>query len=184
MPAQTYHQIDMALDSDRSAGFFGGSGLLFRRGENFSDSTFSGISSVFPRWAPTECLLLRSLTGAVPAAGAPHPDTAVNGRYWQIRRTVSGRLLPEDEFSVQCAGASGIAQNESRSTSPPQKIDRPVYVVNHSNANVPASEFPLASSPGAHTHTAISPGSTATIPPPTPLFAGSPTRYTKSPAAS
>lgn len=57
-----------------------------------------------------------------------------------------------------------------------QKIDRPEWVVNHSKANVPASELPFASSPGDQTQTAISPGSTATTPPPTPLLAGSPTR--------
>ena len=61
--------------------------------------------------------------------------------------------------------------------SPPrQKIDRPMRVVNHSRASEPTSELPVASSPGDHTHTANSPGSTATIPPPTPLFAGNPTR--------
>src|SRR6185503_12322914 len=40
------------------------------------------------------------------------------------------------------------------------------------------------SNPGDHTHIPIDPGSTATMPPPTPLFAGSPTRNTKSPTAS
>lgn len=57
-----------------------------------------------------------------------------------------------------------------------QKMDRPVSVVSASSDRTPASELPFASSPGDHTHTAISPGSTATMPPPTPLFAGSPTR--------
>lgn len=84
--------------------------------------------------------------------------------------------IPQLSAPVRRYESTAIAPDESRSTLPLQKIDRPEYVVNHSKALVPANEFPFASSPGAHTQTAISPGSTATIPPPTPLFAGSPTR--------
>ena len=65
-----------------------------------------------------------------------------------------------------------------------QNIDRPVSVVNNSNANDPAMEFPDGSRPGDQTQTPHSLGISATIPPPTPLLAGSPTRKAKSPAES
>lgn len=92
-----------------------------------------------------------------------------------------GQSLPMAESTIKRTGAhryspAALAPAEASLSPPPQKIDRPEYVVSHSRASVPANEFPFASSPGAHTQTAISPGSTATIPPPTPLFAGSPTR--------
>lgn len=83
---------------------------------------------------------------------------------------------PVERTGARPYKSAAVAPDEARPPLTRQKIDRPEYVVNHSSANVPASEFPFASSPGAHTHTAISPGSTATIPPPTPLLAGSPTR--------
>ena len=44
-------------------------------------------------------------------------------------------------------------------------------------AIVPASEFSFSLKPGDHAVTVNLPGITATTPPPTPLFAGNPTRY-------
>ncbi len=57
-----------------------------------------------------------------------------------------------------------------------QKTESPVSVVNRSRAATPATEFPRLSSPGLHTQTVQRPGTTATMPPPTPLLPGSPTR--------
>ena len=51
----------------------------------------------------------------------------------------------------------------------------PVCVVKCSKKSDPANELPDLSSPGDHTAKVISFGITATIPPPTPLFAGNPT---------
>ena len=65
-----------------------------------------------------------------------------------------------------------------------QKIDNLVIEVNISNASDPAWLLPLSSSAGDHTQMPHCPGKIATMPPPTPLFAGSPTRNAKSPAAS
>ena len=96
---------------------------------------------------------------------------SARGKWTGQRPEIVTRMLPYESLPQHAPEA-------------PQKIDCPVCVVNHSSASVPASELPLLSSPGDHTHTAISPGSTATMPPPTPLFAGRPTRKTKSPAAS
>ena len=63
-------------------------------------------------------------------------------------------------------------------------MDRAVILVNNSKAITPAKELPAESNPGDQTHTASSPGTKAKMPPPTPLFAGKPTRKAKSPATS
>ena len=57
-----------------------------------------------------------------------------------------------------------------------QNTDHPIRSLNNSNAFIPASEFPAAFNSGDHTHTVNCPGTTATIPPPTPLLPGNPTR--------
>jgi hypothetical protein len=57
-----------------------------------------------------------------------------------------------------------------------QKIDHPVRVVNVSRAASPAVEFPDGPSAGLHTQIVQRSGMTARMPPPTPLFAGNPTR--------
>ena len=57
-----------------------------------------------------------------------------------------------------------------------QNTDHPIRSLNNSNAFIPASELPAAFSSGDHTHTVNCPGTTATIPPPTPLLPGRPTR--------
>lgn len=58
----------------------------------------------------------------------------------------------------------------------PQNTDHPIRSLNNSNAFIPASEFPAVFNSGDHTHTVNCPGTTATIPPPTPLLPGKPTR--------
>ncbi len=63
-----------------------------------------------------------------------------------------------------------------RMCSPVQKIDRPVSVVKRSRAATPATELPRSSRPGLHTHSVHRPGTTAMMPPPTPLLPGRPTR--------
>jgi hypothetical protein len=95
----------------------------------------------------------------------------------QVRRQRSTCMQPRTKRRMRgqlraCAGM------------PLQKIDRPVNVVKSSKAKEPACELPEGSSAGDHTHTAHSCGMTATMPPPTPLLAGNPTRKAKSPAAS
>jgi hypothetical protein len=57
-----------------------------------------------------------------------------------------------------------------------QNSDLPVNVVNRSSAWLPASELPLGSSSGDQTHTPSCPGMWPTMPPPTPLLQGMPTR--------
>ena len=49
---------------------------------------------------------------------------------------------------------------------------------------MPLAEFPFLLSGGLQTATLYCPGCTATIPPPTPLFPGNPTRKENSPASS
>ena len=60
-------------------------------------------------------------------------------------------------------------------------MDKPVLVVKSSNALVPARELPCSFRPGDHTDILIRFGTTVTIPPPTPLFPGSPTLNANSP---
>lgn len=57
-----------------------------------------------------------------------------------------------------------------------QKTDRPVRVVKRSRAATPATELPRSSRPGLQTHRVQRPGTTAMMPPPTPLLPGRPTR--------
>ncbi len=60
--------------------------------------------------------------------------------------------------------------------SDPQNTDSPVSVVKRSRAATPATELPRSSRPGLHTQSVHRPGTTAMIPPPTPLLPGRPTR--------
>lgn len=64
----------------------------------------------------------------------------------------------------------------ARAERPGQNTDRPVSVVNLSRAATPATELPRSSRPGLHTHSVQRPGTTAMMPPPTPLLPGRPTR--------
>ena len=84
--------------------------------------------------------------------------------------------VPNNTCARVCVGACACVHT--------QKIDRPVSVVNNSKAKDPAMELPEGSSPGDQTQTPHSLGISATMPPPTPLLAGSPTRKAKSPAES
>ncbi len=76
------------------------------------------------------------------------------------RPTISGLLLPE-------ASSLRLA---------PQNTDQPIRSLSNSSAFIPASEFPAAFSSGDHTQRVYCPGTTATMPPPTPLLPGKPTR--------
>ena len=64
------------------------------------------------------------------------------------------------------------------------KTFHPVALTRASKVAVPACELPREFKHGDHTATAAISGTTAMIPPPTPLFPGSPTRKAKSPDAS
>ena len=64
------------------------------------------------------------------------------------------------------------------------KTDQLTRCASNSSAAVPISELPLPSRPGDHTATEQTPGTTAMIPPPTPLLPGRPTRKAKSPEPS
>jgi nucleoside-diphosphate-sugar epimerase len=65
-----------------------------------------------------------------------------------------------------------------------QKTDSPVLATNSSSAFMPSSELPVASSAGDHTASVSRSGTTATMPPPTPLLQGRPIEKATSPAAS
>ena len=56
------------------------------------------------------------------------------------------------------------------------KIDHPVRFTSSSNACVPSLLLPMRSSPGDHTAIEALPGAMASMPPPTPLLPGKPTR--------
>ncbi len=62
--------------------------------------------------------------------------------------------------------------------------DHPVSEARRWRARTPTREFPAALRPGDQTAMAPWPGAMARMPPPTPLFPGSPTRKAKSPDAS
>ena len=57
----------------------------------------------------------------------------------------------------------------------------PIRRASRSAATVPRAEFPCSLSPGDQIATEASPGTMTRIPPPTPLFPGSPTRQANSP---
>jgi hypothetical protein len=57
-----------------------------------------------------------------------------------------------------------------------QNTDMPLTVVNSSRAAIAATELPAASSRGPQAHSVPCRGITASMPPPTPLLASSPTR--------
>ena len=58
----------------------------------------------------------------------------------------------------------------------PYSTEQLVSWLNRSSATVPTTEVPNRSSSGDHTAIAALPGTMATMPPPTPLLAGRPTR--------
>lgn len=57
-----------------------------------------------------------------------------------------------------------------------QNTESPVSVVKRSSAATPETELPRSSRPGLQTQSVQWPGTTAMMPPPTPLLPGSPTR--------
>lgn len=62
--------------------------------------------------------------------------------------------------------------------------DHPVFSTSFSSATAPARLVPAALRPGDQTQIAPCPGASATMPPPTPLLPGRPTRNAKSPELS
>src|SRR5690606_31972009 len=62
-------------------------------------------------------------------------------------------------------------------------IEVPVYCTKSSIARPAAKLLPTLSNPGDQAHRLPTPGISATMPPPTPLFIGKPTRSAYSPAA-
>jgi 6-phosphogluconate dehydrogenase len=110
--------------------------------------------------------LLRQLSRA-PAAGQPAAGAARLLRRAQLPAAGPGRQVPHQVDR-------GLDQ----------KTDSPVLAVNSSSAFIPSSELPLGSSAGDQTHRVRRSGTTATMPPPTPLLHGSPMRKANSPAAS
>ena len=88
--------------------------------------------------------------------------------------SVSTRL---ESRAVVTRSVTGCVPTRSVGTSSTtQNTDHPIRSLNNSSAFIPASEFPAAFNSGDHTHTVNCPGTTATIPPPTPLLPGKPTR--------
>lgn len=109
----------------------------------------------------------------------------------QRRLTAPTLLVPGDTDFVRVEHAAGMREliPDARLAMLPdtthtaltrrtggQNTDRPVRVVNRSRAATPATELPRSSRPGLHTHRVQRPGTTAMIPPPTPLLPGRPTR--------
>lgn len=90
----------------------------------------------------------------------------------------AGQLLGDDpprcQQTVVKTCVPALVSSSRRWTG--QKIDHPVRVVNASRAASPAVEFPDGPSAGLHTQIVQRSGMTARMPPPTPLFAGNPTR--------
>ncbi len=66
--------------------------------------------------------------------------------------------------------------HRTTSESADQNTDHPIRELSNSSAAIPARELPAAFNSGDHTHTVNCPGTIATIPPPTPLLPGNPTR--------
>lgn len=75
-------------------------------------------------------------------------------------------INPTDTSSEPRAVDSGVAQKTVQSE----------YVVKASSAASPAAELPVGPKAGLHTQATPRSGMMARMPPPTPLFAGSPTR--------
>lgn len=88
-------------------------------------------------------------------------------------------FYPETKTRTKCRSRQAGKERFKRIH---QYTERPNVCVNCSSAAIPAREFPAGSSSGLQTAIAISCGTMATIPPPTPDLAGNPTRQANSPA--
>ncbi len=92
----------------------------------------------------------------------------------------ASKLAPTVIVDAVSASTSGTEKSLSQASQLPQEqsqnTDHPIRSLNNSNAFIPARELPAAFNSGDHTHTVNCPGTTATIPPPTPLLPGRPTR--------
>lgn len=84
------------------------------------------------------------------------------------------------EAALEGLGCLGTAATRT----PAQNTDNPVRATNSASAFMPSSELPVASSAGDQTQSVSRSGTTATMPPPTPLLHGRPIEKATSPAAS
>lgn len=87
-------------------------------------------------------------------------------------------LTPRESIQpvAHIVGEIALKGAERTSGQSVQNTDRPVSVVKRSSATTPDTELPRSSRPGLQTQSVQWPGTTAMMPPPTPLLPGSPTR--------
>jgi hypothetical protein len=124
--------------------------------------------------APTYSGAPGSVRGEVTVADAPLLTEWFTAFH---QEAVPHEAVPE-RHHVEKAANSGrkpeTPQAERRAAGP--KTDHPARRDSSSRAHVPTRELPWSFSPGDHTTIAAMPGAMARMPPPTPLFPGSPTR--------
>jgi len=115
--------------------------------------------------------------------GAGLPAMDVNDNAGCLNKRVAptffaGKPAPTGECvrTKRQAASAAVAVVAPATTPRYQNTDQPIRWLSSSSAAIPASELPAALSSGDQTHTVNCPGTTATIPPPTPLLPGKPTR--------
>ncbi len=114
--------------------------------------------------------------------GMPWPTPGQRGNAeWPEGDTPFTCGRPARDRRVRDGDVCGAPQARAQHTDSPvrahaQNTDSPVRVVKRSRAATPATELPRSSRPGLHTHSVHRPGTTAMMPPPTPLLPGRPTR--------
>ena len=91
------------------------------------------------------------------------------------RQSAGEAVSPTFIQTSQPAQNPGLFMSRQTIKSAPQNTDQPVNSDNSCSARVPSSELPNAFRPGDQTAIDACPGTTARMPPPTPLLPGKPT---------
>ena len=91
------------------------------------------------------------------------------------RQSAGEAVLPTFIQTSQSAHNPGLFMSRQTIKSAHQNTDQPVNSDNSCSARVPSSELPNAFRPGDQTAIDACPGTTARMPPPTPLLPGKPT---------
>ena len=107
---------------------------------------------------------------------SPQPSTQPQYLWERVHPRTPAKPVPYT--ALDSSQVSQTATPPRRTTSEPanQNTDHPIRELSNSSAAIPARELPAAFNSGDHTHTVNCPGTMATIPPPTPLLPGNPTR--------
>jgi mannose/cellobiose epimerase-like protein (N-acyl-D-glucosamine 2-epimerase family) len=138
------------------------------------------------RCAPASRATGTGTTGSGTTPGGTWSTTSMARGFASCRATTASsatrRARPARPTTTRWAPATTCCARSAPEAT--QNTDSPVRATNISSAFMPSSELPVASSAGDHTLSVSRSGTTATMPPPTPLLQGRPIEKATSPAAS